>query len=591
MAGLLGSGNAALGGDVPAVLQGHTNTGSPALLAPSQSVERPGEYILSFDPSGADSEFIRSVPLKFSATGEEGSFSEQIPGGWICQKTDTDIRLTSTGAGGLLYLMFDVRGTRYGTGGGTFASPEEVYEQCLQIWRCSRCAGTHRQMYNGAAPLAAHQRLVFVEVQAPQLCYYAGVGGSTPAGEDGSMTKESWIYVDENDGSMKSGWYYLNRNGKVEKNDWKTIGKGKYCFDSDGRMRTGWHYENGDIYYLGNGSEGYTRSGWYFLESDGKKRPAEGSVSKDLSGESENGRWYYFQSNGKARKGENGAPKETTIDGKKYYFDENGVMLTGWQCVKEKAEPGDGTGISRFVYLGGKEKGMLKGQWFETTEKPWDTKAWSTALNTQAVRKNNTDETALMKKDGSRWFYLENDGTPLFLSADATGLKDGAVKLDGRYYFFDSYGVCQSGMIKFTSGGKTETAYFDPEAGGALSIGRNTNVVDKRDKVYTFCSGTSGSEKGCGINGVKDGFLYYNGLLVSAKEGSSYEPFKVSGQVYLVNEAGKVQTEEKKYSSDGNAAYTIENGKVFTLDENGEKKSAATGLSLPYASWKIQYQR
>ena len=197
MAGLLGSGNAALGGDVPAVLQGHTNTGSPALLAPSQSVERPGEYILSFDPSGADSEFIRSVPLKFSATGEEGSFSEQIPGGWICQKTDTDIRLTSTGAGGLLYLMFDVRGTRYGTGGGTFASPEEVYEQCLQIWRCSRCAGTHRQMYNGAAPLAAHQRLVFVEVQAPQLCYYAGVGGSTPAGEDGSMAFE--IYRHEED--------------------------------------------------------------------------------------------------------------------------------------------------------------------------------------------------------------------------------------------------------------------------------------------------------------------------------------------------------------------------------------------------------
>ena len=299
----------------------------------------------------------------------------------------------------------------------------------------------------------------------------------------------------------------------------------------------------------------------------------------------ENGRWYR---NADGTFYENGWKE---IDGVKYYFDENGVMLTGWQCVKEKAEPGDGTGISRFVYLGGKEKGMLKGRWFETTEKPWDTKAWSTALNTQAVRKNNTDETALMKKDGSRWFYLENDGTPLFLSADATGLKDGAVKLDGRYYFFDSYGVCQSGMIKFTSGGKTETAYFDPEAGGALSIGRNTNVVDKRDKVYTFCSGTSGSEKGCGINGVKDGFLYYNGLLVSAKEGSSYEPFKVSGQVYLVNEAGKVQTEEKKYSSDGNAAYTIENGKVFTLDENGEKKSAATGLSLPYASWKIQYQR
>lgn len=109
------------------------------------------------------------------------------------------------------------------------------------------------------------------------------IDGTYYAGEDGSMTKESWIHVDENEGSMKSGWYYLGRNGKVEKNDWKTIEKAKYSFDSDGRMRTGWHYENGDIYYLGNGSEGYTRSGWYFLESNGKKRPAEGSISAILS--------------------------------------------------------------------------------------------------------------------------------------------------------------------------------------------------------------------------------------------------------------------------------------------------------------------
>ena len=196
-----------------------------------------------------------------------------------------------------------------------------------------------------------------------------------------------------------------------------------------------------------------------------------------------------------------------------------------------------------------------------------------------------------MKKGGSRWFYLENNGSPLFLSADATGVKDGAVKIDGKYYFFDSYGVCQSGLIKFTSGGKMETAYFDPEAGGAMSIGRNTNAVDKKDKVYTFCSGTSGSEKGCGVTGEKDGFLYNNSLLVSAKEGSSYGPFKVAGQIYLVNENGKVQTEEKKYSSNGKAAYIIENGKVFTLDKDGEKKSEATGLSLPYAGWKIQYQR
>ena len=415
-----------------------------------------------------------------------------------------------------------------------------------------------------------------LEVTSDTISYHVSL--SDHAGKNGVYTVQAYVYnasgeskvcsikvlagVGEQKGfvNWNGSTYYVHENGALGL-QWQELEEGCYYFDyTTAQMVTGWVGSDTKFYL---DPDGKLHTGW--LELDGKQ--------------------YYFYQAGDMATG------KMTIGNGEYYFDENGVMLTGWQCVKEKAEPGDGTGISRFVYLGGKEKGMLKGQWFETTEKPWDTKAWSTALNTQAVRKNNTDETALMKKDGSRWFYLENDGTPLFLSADATGLKDGAVKLDGRYYFFDSYGVCQSGMIKFTSGGKTETAYFDPEAGGALSIGRNTNVVDKRDKVYTFCSGTSGSEKGCGINGVKDGFLYYNGLLVSAKEGSSYEPFKVSGQVYLVNEAGKVQTEEKKYSSDGNAAYTIENGKVFTLDENGEKKSAATGLSLPYASWKIQYQR
>ncbi|MEI3168326.1 MAG: hypothetical protein V8S58_10585 [Lachnospiraceae bacterium] len=125
--------------------------------------------------------------MKYSSTGAEGSFTPQLPSGWVCQKTDSQIRLTSTGGSGSLYLMFDVRGTRYASGGGTFSSPEEVYEQCLQIWRCSRCAGTHRQMYNGAAPLAAHQRLAFVEVNAPELCYYAGIGGGQVTPEEGGV--------------------------------------------------------------------------------------------------------------------------------------------------------------------------------------------------------------------------------------------------------------------------------------------------------------------------------------------------------------------------------------------------------------------
>ena len=71
-----------------------------------------------------------------------------------------------------------------------------------------------------------------------------------------------------------------------------------------------------------------------------------------------------------------------------------------------------------------------------------------------------------MEKKHQQEEYVDFVVTARKYIADATGVKDGAVKIDGKYYFFDSYGVCQSGLIKFTSGGKTETAYFDPEAGG-----------------------------------------------------------------------------------------------------------------------------
>ena len=196
LAGLIGNSDEAYGsGLVPAVLQGHTQPESPVLLEPSQSTESLGEYTLSFDPSGKDAEFIRSVPLKYSVTGADGSFTENLPEGWVCRKTDTQIRLTATGAGRKLYLMFDVRGTKYGIGGGSFSSPEEVYEQCLQIWRCSRCAESHRQMYHGAAPLTAHQRLAYVEVQAPELCYYAGLNGGTE--KEGGMTFEIYRHAED----------------------------------------------------------------------------------------------------------------------------------------------------------------------------------------------------------------------------------------------------------------------------------------------------------------------------------------------------------------------------------------------------------
>lgn len=382
--------------------------------------------------------------------------------------------------------------------------------------------------------------------------------------ETGAMETDAWIYEDGSS-LMAEGWYYLGPSGKAEKNDWKKLGDVRYSFDGQGRMRTGWYYENGDIYYLGDENQGYTQNGWLYLESDGVNRPAQGTVSRELSPGEPGGQWYYFNSSGKARRAEDGLYKESEIDGHRYYFDANGVMATGWHCVRKQAKPGDGTGISRFVYLGGKEEGMLKNQWLETKERPWDSPEWEQALSKEARRSKNASEAGMAKEDASRRFYLQQDGTPVFLSADAVHIWDAVTKLDGAFYFFDSFGVQQSGLIRMTSGGRTETAWFDPDRDGALLTGRAQDVRDKNGRIFTFCAETSGSLKGTGVNGEKEGFLYYNGLLAAAPKGSGYASFNMDGRVWLTDENGRIQEEE------------------------GRERAAES--PLPAAGWKLSYVR
>ncbi len=165
---------------IPAVLQGHDSPESALQISKARGV-------LSFDENGEDRDFIASVPLRYSLTGAEGSYGAEIPGGWTCQKTEISIifRNPDPNPPGL-FVMFDPSGTPYQRS-GSFSSAEEVYESCLQIWVCIQCAGTHRQKYVGTAPLSAHQRLAFVELDVlPMANYYAAVGGSGTSTETGT---------------------------------------------------------------------------------------------------------------------------------------------------------------------------------------------------------------------------------------------------------------------------------------------------------------------------------------------------------------------------------------------------------------------
>lgn len=159
----------------------------------------------------------------------------------------------------------------------------------------------------------------------------------------------AWYYLDTS-GAMLTGWQKINRtwycmNGSgAMVTGWQKIGGIWYYLDESGAMATGWRQIGGSWYYM-NGSgamlTGWQKIGgdWYYLDESGKMAADTwiGSYYVNASGVwvqgkttkggwvQSGGRWYYDNGDGTC-------PKSTwkSIDGKEYYFDKDGWMVTGW---------------------------------------------------------------------------------------------------------------------------------------------------------------------------------------------------------------------------------------------------------------------
>lgn len=403
--------------------------------------------------------------------------------------------------------------------------------------------------------------------------------------ESGAMVTNAWLHDSGESGLKAEGWYFLGNDGQVETDGWRTIEGARYCFDKDGKMRTGWHYEKGDIYYLGQEDEGFARTGWLCLSYDEKNRPGEGTYSEEYGDDHSNAAWFYFAPTGKAKRSAGGSYKAETIQDNKYYFDENGVMLTGWHAVREAAEPGDREGISRFIYLGGRDQGVVKKQWLELSEHPADSEDGA------ILKASGAGAYKGPRKGQKRWYYLGSDGTPAFLNSTETFIGRAAEKIGSEAYFFDTYGCLTTGLVRINAGVTGQTGYFGQDKDDAyMRTGKVSGVEDKAGKQWDFCFGSTGSAKGVGFTGEKDGFLYADGAMVKAAEGSDYQPFMVNNEIYLVNEAGKVQSEDKAYEAGGKYAYRIQDGVLYLADEAGKKGAQVTsGTPLPKVVFQYEF--
>lgn len=376
---------------------------------------------------------------------------------------------------------------------------------------------------------------------------------------------EKWYYLDARDSKVTDKW--MNINGKY------------YHFDSNGAMQSGWFYEDDDIYYLGDKADGYMRTGWRCLSYDEENQPEEGEISAS-STPGDGTEWFYFNEKGKAVHADGSDEyKKQTIGDKKYYFDENGVMATGWSAV-EDSQSDDATGISQFRYFG--EDGNMAQGWKNLTIHPKDS--------------DDSEELSGGDNDGpdtgdSVWYYFDSNGRPKYFPSNAKKLSDALAKVEGNSYFFDEYGCMQQGLIGFERGSETLCAYFGDNGDGKMRTGRQDGVRDDSGDTHTYYFSTSGSDKGAGYNGEKDDSLYYNGLLVKADSGSDYAVFKVADKMYLVNESGKVQTSNKCYKVDGHYEYEYDHGKIYYIDSDKERQGQVTSAesSLPSSTFEEPY--
>ena len=411
--------------------------------------------------------------------------------------------------------------------------------------------------------------------------------------ETGRMVANRWVelenedyYDSEDDNVSETNWYYFQNSGKAYKTSgktaWKTINGKKYAFDDNGHMLYGWVNDNSErvtdgdssyrlgIYYCGDANDGARVSNDWRLLYVGNDGPDRRDSEDDEY-------WFFFQINGE--KVTNKTDKK--INGKKYAFDEWGIMITDWhRATVETAS--ELTGYYSEVAGGAQQKG------------------WFKAVPSEKINPSDYND------DAEKWYFGNNNGTLV-----TSELKS----ISGKKYAFDEYGRMMSGLVAMTVDsdnkivkyqkidkesqmgdayletvmlgdssegvGGVGVYYFGGGEDGSMKTGNQTVGIDGDN--YQFSFGKNGGKKGKGLNGLDNNAFYVYGKKIKADADYRYQAVDAEegtdgvlytdGQLYygtdavgkyLINTSGTLMKGTK---------YTDSEGRVYTLDDDHTIKS------------------
>ena len=384
---------------------------------------------------------------------------------------------------------------------------------------------------------------------------------------NGAMVKNTWVAVptdEDDDLDVDYRWYYFGSTGKAYRKSYgKTINGKKYGFDEDGKMLFGYVEENS--YTIKNDEDDPILSADYYFgtNEDGARHTGWLQYTDALTDKDDDYYWFYFNtSNGKKVKNQ-----EKTINGKKYSFDNDGIMNFKWTKA---------SGATRSEkWYGLLEDGSLaKNKWI--WNKPYEEVSNSKNkedYEDETPRWFRTDASGNLikgktKKVNSKWYVFDEDGvmkTGLVLLKDEKGNPSASVS--GAYFVkaFDMDEVDKddlTALVEAAGSVKEKTAagqaihYFseDEEKDGSMKTG--TMKIELADDEYTFCfTKTTGAAKNGYDSSNKK--VYNSGILEKAGD----DKYKVvtdltTSNQYLVGSTGSVVKTVSKYK-DANDKYYL----------------------------------
>ena len=327
-------------------------------------------------------------------------------------------------------------------------------------------------------------------------------------------------------------WHYYDSDDEMVEDEWRKDGSKWFYLDEDGNMATDTWVD--DEYYVGEDGA-MLKNAWIKTTAD-----------EDVSDPDDDGdHWYYFDTKGKKVTSD-----DKKINGKTYYFNEDGEMLYGWH------EEG-----GNVFYLGGEDEGWrAESQWL-WLEKPGD--ADEDEDEEQILTCADEDEC-----DDEGWYWFGSSGK---MYKDS-----GKKKVNGRYYMFNEHGQMLYEWIngKAVSAATPGNTHLDGNASGSTAVEDMLyyNVVEEgwRGNGWYEIDGSAD----LGTDDDTDWYFIDNGEVKHA-ETSDYATDDDGGAVYVArikvdsskgkkyfafNEKGQMQTGLQYIAADGGFYYFDDNG-------------------------------